>query len=191
MTPNDDSHPVAPIEFGRGKTVLEMFLEPTCPHSKRAFEKIEELLAAVGEDRLTIKIRFHSQPWHLYSPVVTRSILAASATEGGRETALRAMAGVYRNRDDFEFENHCSGPNMTRTPTDILNAISALAGVDLAEAFCWKSVDRALRWHTRYSRQNGIHVSPTFAINGIVEPAMQSTQTIEEWAGLLRPHLSG
>lgn len=189
MTPTDDTHPVAPLELGHGKTVLEMFLEPTCPHSKRAFEKLEPLLAAVGEDRLTVKIRFHSQPWHLYSPVVTKSILAASATEGGKATALRAMAGIYRNRDDFEFEDHCSGANMNRTPTDIRNAISELAGVDLAEAFCFKSVDRALRWHTKFSRQNGIHVSPTFAINGIVEPAMQSGQTVEEWTELLRPHL--
>jgi hypothetical protein len=52
-----------------------------------------------------------------------------------------------------------------------------------------KSVDTALRWHTKYTRQNGIHVSPTFMINGLIEPAMSSGQDVEEWAKLLSPHV--
>jgi hypothetical protein len=28
------------LELGHGRTVLEVFLEPTCPFSKRAFEKL-------------------------------------------------------------------------------------------------------------------------------------------------------
>ena len=184
-----DTTPVAPLSLGHGPTELELFLEPTCPYSKIAFGKLRPLLAALGEDKLTIKIRFLSQPWHLFSGIVTRAILAASATAGGTEAALKAMAGIYRNREDFEFEEgHCSGPNMTRTPADILRAISEIVGVDLSAPFCLRSVDRALRWHTKYARQNGVHVSPTFAIDGIIEPAMSSGQTIDEWVAVLRPH---
>ena len=179
---------VAPLELGHGKTVLEIFVEPTCPFSKRAFGKLTDLLAAVGEDRLTIKIRFHSQPWHLFSPIVMRSILAASATRGGMETALKAMAGIYQHREDFEFTDHSHGPNMDRTPAEIVKAISDLAGTDLSEAFRLKSVDRAMRWHTKYSRQNGVHESPSFAIDGMLEPKMSSGQSVEEWAELLKPH---
>lgn len=184
-----DNKPVAPIELGQGPAELEVFLEPTCPFSKRAFEKLPQLLSAVGNNKLTIKIRFVSQPWHLFSGVVTRSILAASATEGGTQAALKAMSAVFEKRKDFEFENHCSGPNMNRTPADIVRDISNLIGVDLSDAFKLKSVDQALRWHTRYSRQNGIHFSPTFAINGLVDPNMSSGQTIDEWAKLMQPHL--
>lgn len=176
---------LAPIELGHGRTELEIFLEPTCPFSKRAFEKLPQLVAALGSDKLTVKIRFVSQPWHLFSGIVTRSILAASATKGGNEAALKAMAAVFEHREDFEFENHHSGPNMHRTPSDIIADISKLTGVELAEAFKLKSVDMALRWHTRYTRQNGIHVSPTFMINGLVEPAMSSGQDVQEWAKLL------
>lgn len=179
-----EPRPVPPLILGRGPVELEAFLEPTCPYSKIAFEKFPALLAAVGEDALTIRIRYQSQPWHLFSGIVTRALLAAAAA-GGADVALKAMAGVYRNRDDFEFEHHHSGPNMHRTPTDILNEISALAGVDLAEAWKWPTVDKALRWHIRYGRQMGVHVSPTFAINRMVEPNMGSRQPIEEWAALL------
>lgn len=191
MPTRPDTPAVAPLEFGHGPVELEVFLEPTCPYSKRAFAKLPALAAAVGEDRLTIRIRFLSQPWHLFSGIVTRAILAASATEGGRETGLKAMAGVYRNREDFEFEGHHSGANMKRTPADILAAISALAGVDLAEAWTYDSVGAALRWHVKYCRQNGIHVSPSFAVNRIVEPAMSSGQPVEEWAALLGLQVGG
>jgi hypothetical protein len=180
---------LAPIELGHGKAELEVFLEPTCPFSKRAFEKLPALLAAVGDDRLTIRIRFVSQPWHLFSGIVTRAILAASATEGGKDAALKAMAGIYARREDFEFEDHSHGPNMDRTPADIIREISAIVGADLFAPFRLKSVDRALRWHTRYTRQNGIHESPSFSINGIHERGMSSGQSVEEWAELLRPHL--
>lgn len=184
--PRSQDPDVTPLDLGHGPTELEVFLEPTCPYSKRAFGKLPALLDAVGEDALTIRIRFVSQPWHLFSGIVTRAILAASATEGGRDTALKVMAGVYENRDDFEFAHHHSGPNMDRTPNNILADISALAGVDLADAWKFDTVDRALRWHTRYSRQNGIHVSPSFAVNRIVEPSMGSGQSIEEWRTYLK-----
>jgi protein-disulfide isomerase len=65
MTSPDEIHPVVPIELGHGKTELEVFLEPTCPFSKRTFEKFEPLLEAAGADRLSIRVRFLSQPWHL------------------------------------------------------------------------------------------------------------------------------
>jgi hypothetical protein len=180
--PSQEPNTPAPLELGHGPLELEVFLEPTCPFSKRAFFKLEPLVAAVGEDRLTAKIRFVSQPWHLFSGVVTRSILAASATPGGRQAGLDAMRAVYDNREAFEFEEHCAGPNMDRTPAEIIAHLSSLIGIDLAAPFRLKSVDQALRWHTKYSRQNGIHVSPTFAVNRIVNNNMSSGQTIEEWA---------
>lgn len=161
---------------------LEIFLEPTCPFSKRAFAKLESLIAKVGEDKLTIKIRFVSQPWHLFSGIVTRTILAASATPGGKAAALKAMRAVFDRREEFEFEDHCAGPNMDRTPAEIVAQISRLTGIELAEPFKLKSVEQALKWHTRYARQNGVHFSPTFLVNGIARDSMSSGQTIEEWA---------
>ena len=172
----------ASLELGHGDTELEIFLEPTCPFSKRAFAKLKPLLAKVGDDRLTIKIRFVSQPWHLFSGIVTRTILAASTTPDGKEAALKVMGAVFDHREEFEFEEHCAGPNMDRTPQEIVAHISELTGVALAEPFKLKSVEQALKWHTRYARQNGVHFSPTFIVNGIVKDSMSSGQSIEEWA---------
>jgi hypothetical protein len=64
------------LSWGDGPRVMEIFLEPTCPFSGRAFFKLMPLLDAVGRDRLTVKIRINSQPWHIFSSVVSRAILA-------------------------------------------------------------------------------------------------------------------
>ncbi len=184
--PSAQEREPAPLKLGHGPKEMEIFLEPTCPFCKRAFGKLPALVDAVGADALTVRIRFVSQPWHLFSGIVTRAILAASATEGGKEAALKAMAGIYKDREAFEFEDHHSGPNMDRTPNDIVRAVSDIVGIDLFPAFRFDSVGRALRWQVKYARQNGIHVSPTFAIDRIVESNMGSGQTIEEWAGCLK-----
>jgi hypothetical protein len=189
MTAHDASRPVPPLTLGQGPTEFEAFLEPTCPYSKRAFEKFPALLELAGADRITIRVRFLSQPWHLYSGVVTRAVLACAAACGA-DVALRVMAGIYKDREAFEFDAHCRGLNMDRTPADILRAISSLAGEDLTGAFCWKTVDRALRWNVRYARQMGVHSSPSFAIERLVEPQMSSGQSVEEWLALLRPHMA-
>ena len=76
-----------PLSWGHGPRVFEAFLEPTCPFSVRAFGKLDDLLTQAGEDRITIKIRLQSQPWHMYSGVIVRCILAASTLEGGKSAA--------------------------------------------------------------------------------------------------------
>ena len=42
----------APMVWGRGPTVLDVFLEPTCPFCAVAFPKLPVLLEAAGEERL-------------------------------------------------------------------------------------------------------------------------------------------
>ena len=98
----------AELEWGRGPRVFEMFLEPTCPYSNKAFGKIREVLSTAGEDKITVKVRLQSQPWHLYSGVIVRAILAASTLDNGREAAWRVMEAVAAHREEFEFDRHCT-----------------------------------------------------------------------------------
>ena len=51
-----------PLVWGHGPRVFEVFLEPTCPFSVKAFGKLDDLLGQAGEDRITIKLRLQSQP---------------------------------------------------------------------------------------------------------------------------------
>ena len=67
-----------PLTWGQGSRVFEVFLEPTCPFSAKAFGKLDETLQSAGANNVTLKIWLHSQPWHLFSGVITRCALAAS-----------------------------------------------------------------------------------------------------------------
>jgi hypothetical protein len=174
-----------PLTWGRGPRLFEIFLEPTCPFSVRAFGKLDETLELAGEDRITIKIRLQSQPWHMYSGVVVRCILAASTLPGGKEAAKAVMAAVAAHREEFEFTRHCDGPNMDATPRDIIARIEAYSDLQLADAFAIPNLDRQVKWHCRYARQNGIHASPTFMVDGLVQSDMSSGDAVSDWVSRL------
>lgn len=173
-----------PLFWGQGPQSFEIFLEPTCPFSVKAFRKMDAFLDVAGRDRVTVKLRMQSQPWHMFSPVVTRCVLAASMTAGGRETARRVLAAIADHREAFEFEQHRKGPNMDATPNRIIARLEDCSGVPLAEAFAFPELEAAIKWHTRYARQNGIHVSPTFMVNGLVTE-LGSGDGVEDWAAAL------
>jgi hypothetical protein len=116
-----------PLVWGQGPRVFEAFLEPTCPFSVKTFGKLDDLLGQAGEDRITIKLHLQSQPWHMYSGVIVRCILAASTLKRGKAAAKSVMAAVAAHREEFEFERHCRGPNMDATPNDIIRRIATAA----------------------------------------------------------------
>jgi len=170
-----------PLTWGHGSGLFEVFLEPTCPYSAVAFSKLDQLLAEAGHDRITLKIRLHSQPWHMFSAVVLRCIVAASTLPKGKEAAKAAMAAVYAHREEFEFEHHATGPNRDATPNDIIRRVEAYSGLELMDAFSIAGLDQEIRWHCRYARQNGIHVSPSFIVNGLVQSDMGSDDAVADW----------
>jgi protein-disulfide isomerase len=169
------------LAWGHGPRIFEAFLEPTCPFSGRAFGKLDETLERAGPDKITIKIRLQSQPWHLYSGVITRCVIAASTLPEGKAAAKAALAAVAAHRDEFEFSHHAAGPNMDATPNDIIRRLEGYSGLKLAEAFAIPKLDKEIKWHCKYARQNGIHVSPTFMIDGLVRNDMGSGDAVAEW----------
>lgn len=170
-----------PLEWGHGPRIFEVFLEPTCPFSVKAFDKLNALLEQAGEDKITVKIRLQSQPWHLFSGVIVRCILAAATLPEGKAAAHKVMQAVADRREEFEFTDHCSGPNMQATPEEIIARIEHYSGVQLADAFARPELQTEIKWHCKYARQNGIHVSPTFMVDGLVQPDLGSGDDVAVW----------
>ena len=171
----------APLVWGSGACVVDVFLEPTCPFSKLAFGKLPRFLEAAGEDRLTLRVTLHSQPWHLFSGVLTRSVLAASSTEGGRDAAAKVLAAIFAHRDEIEPVEHVRGAALDVAPSALVQRLEAITGLALAEAFERDVVTNAMKRHARFSRQNGIHVSPTFMVDGLVNDRMGSRDEVSKW----------
>lgn len=171
-----------PLVWGEGTRRLEVFLEPTCPFSVKTFLKLDDFLEQVGASNVSVRIWLHSQPWHLWSPIVTRAIAGASTLEGGKETAKRVMAAVAEHREAFVFENHSTGPNRDATPNDILRRLEEFSDVSLIPAFEQEGLESVVKQHAKYARQNGIHSTPTFMVDGLVESSMGSGDEVAEWA---------
>lgn len=91
------------------------------------------------------------------------------------------MAAIGAHREEFEFAHHAGGPNMDVTPNELIERLERYSGVALKEAFAIPDLDREIKWHCKYARQNGIHVSPTFMIDGLVQADMSSGDDVEAW----------
>jgi protein-disulfide isomerase len=51
----------------------------------------------------------------------------------------------------------------------------------LADAFAIPGLDQEIKQHCKYARQNGVHVSPTFMIDGLVQTDMSSGDEVSHW----------
>src|SRR5262249_44642537 len=78
-----------------------------------------------------------------------------------------------------------AGPNMDATPRDIIGRLENYSGLKLADAFAIPNLDREIKRHARYARQNGIHVSPTFMIDGLVQTDLSSGDKVSDWVARL------
>jgi len=174
-------HSEQSLTWGTGELVLEVFLEPTCPFSVLAFNKLPALLNAAGPEKMQIKIRLQSQPWHMFSGIIVRYILAASTLNEGHHAVKTVMQSVADHREEFEFIDHCRGPNLHTTPEQLLQRLVSYSGVDVREIFDHTTLQDLVKRQTKYARQNGIHVSPTFMVNGLVQPDWSSQDSVEEW----------
>jgi hypothetical protein len=118
----------------------------------------------------------------LFSGIIVRCILAASILEDGKNVAKAGMSAVATHREEFEFDR---GPTMNAAPNDIITRLEGYSGIQLRDAFALADLDREIKWHNKYARQNGIHVSPTLMIDGLVHADMSSGDAVSDWASRL------
>jgi hypothetical protein len=176
----------APLHWGHGDNDFEIFIEPTCPFCAKVIGKFDALLAAIDLDTTTVKLRLHSQPWHLFSGVATRCVLAASTLDHGRDRAWAVLKAIKEHREEFVLEHHATGAARDRSINGTIALIERYSGVALVDAFAQPELEGLMAWHAKYSRQNGVHATPTFMVNGIVAPKLGSGDPVETWVAAIR-----
>ena len=172
------------LRWGTGPRTFEVFLEPTCPFSGKAFNKLMSLIDSVG-DEFQVAVRLNPQPWHTFSSPICRAILASALGDNGKTAAFDVMRSVFANREEFILHEHREGPNMALSPATIISRLEELSGVEIAPLFARSDVTQDLKWHTRFGRQNGVHSTPSFMVDGLLTEKLSSGQTVEEWKDFL------
>jgi protein-disulfide isomerase len=180
---------------------LDIFLDYVCPFSAKMARAIENVLkpkfapqGEYGEGKVKVIIRLQVQPWHGASTFTHEAALAVARVSP--ENFWPFSLALFENQGQY-FDI----PTSTLTPIQIREKLAQLAAnyipsnkVDeFKELLKLKSspnggvaVTDDLKYTIKFSRQNGIHVSPTVLWDGLVAGDISSGWGEAEWTKFLK-----
>ncbi|KAI0322509.1 thioredoxin-like protein [Amylostereum chailletii] len=177
---------------------LEVFLDYVCPFSAkltRALDSVVKPLVDAGgqyDGKVKVIFRNQVQPWHATSTFVHEASLAASRAAPEK---FWSFTVTLMNRQEEFYD----GPTSTLTALQIrekLADVATEAGITGDKLAQFKDlltlkgsgnggidVTDDLKYTIKFSRQNGIHVSPTVLWDGLVANEVSSGWLEKEWSG--------
>jgi len=175
--------------FGGSGPVIEVFLDLHCPFSKKAYARLKEVVNHYGEQRVQFVMFNWIQPWHPQATWLHQAALAASIFD--RDLYWKMVDLIYERQDEFRDDKVQDVSR--RQFFDLMGDYGKELGVE-KQAFVEKmsspDVIQLMKWELKYGRQNGIHSSPTYLINGLLAADVSSGWTLEQWQKLLDPLVS-
>ncbi|KAI0307067.1 hypothetical protein B0F90DRAFT_1622059 [Multifurca ochricompacta] len=179
---------------------LDIFLDYVCPFSRklsRAIDNIVKPLVDIGgkyEGKIKIIFRNQVQPWHGSSTFTHEAGLAVALVAPEK---FWSFSLILLNRQDEYYDI----PTSTLTPVQIREKLASLfvetgASVNEVNAFTellklkgtpngGVSVTDELKYTVKFSRQNGVHVSPSVLWDGILANEISSSWGDAEWTQFL------
>ncbi|KAF4619141.1 hypothetical protein D9613_004933 [Agrocybe pediades] len=185
-------HPDAPH-------TLDIFLDYVCPYSAKIAFKLDKILkplllpAGPYEGKFKVIYRFQVQPWHAMSTLTNEAGLAALRVSPRNFWAF-SLALFRRQEEFFDIPTQDLTPRQVRDklahvaaevlPTESIDAFKDLLTFK-SSANGGNAVTDDLKYNVKFSRQNGIHVSPTVLWDGLVQNQVSSSWENEEWVDFL------
>ncbi|SCV01644.1 LANO_0F12794g1_1 [Lachancea nothofagi CBS 11611] len=183
--------------------VVELYLDYCCPFSKKLYLKWTQDVIPTIEHKLNRKFEFRllhvPQPWHPSSALMHEAALAVAEIDPGSFQDF--SKALFENQDEF-FDQGC----YNKTRNQMYQELASLAeevGVSADEVMSRLEIDvnskgdsslaknignkvaRDIKHFVRYHRQNGVHITPTVAVNGIILGNIGSGNTPDEVVELL------
>ncbi|KAJ7784147.1 hypothetical protein B0H16DRAFT_1491464 [Mycena metata] len=180
---------------------LDIFLDYVCPFSAKLALAIDSVLVPLlgqnGKYHGKVKAIFRPQvqPWHASSTFVHEAGLAVARVSPASFWPF-SLALFKRQGEYFDI------PTSTLTPLQIREKLAALAGevippnlnavAGFSDLLALKgspnggtAVTDDLKYTIKFSRQNGIHVSPTVLWDGLIANEISSSWGEKEWTEFL------
>ncbi|SCU83567.1 LAFA_0D04368g1_1 [Lachancea sp. 'fantastica'] len=193
-----------PLETSRPfANVVELYLDYCCPFSKRLYLKWTKDVIPVIEKQLNKQFEFQFvqvvQPWHPSSTLMHEAGLAVALSDA---TLFQSFSKLLFERQAEWFDQACYQKSRKEMYEE-LASLASLVGVSKEQVLKLLAIDEqdfeqdgtpknsgnkvsaSLKYFTRYQRQNGVHVTPTVAVNGIIVGNIGSGNTPEEVIKLL------
>ncbi|KAJ7506652.1 hypothetical protein B0H11DRAFT_238704 [Mycena galericulata] len=179
---------------------LDIFLDYVCPFSAKLALAIDSVLVPLlgpsGKYHGKVKAIFRPQvqPWHASSTYVHEAGLAVARVSP--ESFWFFSLALFKRQGEY-----FDGPTSNLTPLQVRGNLAALAGEVLpanaagsfADLLVLKgtspnggvAVTDDLKYTIKFSRQNGIHVSPTVLWDGLIANEISSSWGEKEWTDFL------
>ncbi|SCU89295.1 LAME_0E02872g1_1 [Lachancea meyersii CBS 8951] len=183
--------------------VIELYLDYCCPFSKILYLKwIKDVIPAI-EKQLNKEFEFQfvhvAQPWHPSSGLMHEAALAVAQVDSGlfqdfskslfEQQAKWFDEACYIKSRKQIYEELASLATSVGVPgNDVLKLLTINEQPFEHNGFPkngGNAIGPSLKYFTRYHRQNGAHVTPTVAVNGIINGNIGSGTSPEEVIKLL------
>ena len=182
MPPRPSRVPGTVPSGAKPRPVVQVFIDVTCPFSKKIFNSVtgDDCKDVMADVDLTFIL--YPQPWHAQATPLALAALAVQ--ELAPASFIPYLTKLFEEREvSWTDETSCD-----RTYTEHVDLLATYAkdlGLDEAafrEAFA--GAVQSLKFCAKFGRQNGIHVTPTVIVNGIIDNAVSSSWGKSEWTDL-------
>jgi protein-disulfide isomerase len=183
--------------------LLEVFLDFTCPFSARLYKRLtQEVLPWLDKhhpDKVQFIFRHQIQPWHPQSTLVHEASLAAERVASSK--FFHVATFLFEHQLDY-FDEQLVGVSFDQVHRKLSEQLAKVIEVPTKEIYQYLEIKKGeplnagnrvsndLKWHIKYARQLGVHVSPTVYWNGILDNSVSSSWTLEQWQDYLEKQFS-
>ncbi|KAJ1988763.1 hypothetical protein H4R33_002304 [Dimargaris cristalligena] len=188
--------------------VVEAYLDYVCPFSAKFFktftERVFPYVQNTYPDQVQFIFRHQVQPWHPQSSILHEAALAVEAVDPDqffpfsaalfdRQANFFDAAVHHQSRHELntalaQYAHEVTGLKSDQVVKQLNVATSTEEGG--APQNIGNKVTNDLKLHIKLGRQQGIHVSPTFLYNGLVDNNVSSSWTLEQWTTYFDPKLA-
>jgi protein-disulfide isomerase len=168
---------------------VDLFLDLVCPFSARLWSTVvgENNLPNKYKSRIEFIFRHQIQPWHTQSALVHTVIMGVAREQPSR--LFDAITGLFKRQREL-FDEHVEEKSQVEIYEKILSILNEETQIKLdinlfrtkrTESNAGNSITTDLKYHIKYARKHGVHVSPTVFVDGLEEPDISSQWTVEQW----------
>ncbi|KAH8918362.1 hypothetical protein BT69DRAFT_1338226 [Atractiella rhizophila] len=183
---------------------IELYLDYVCPFSAKILIGIERDVFPLFTNNPSLKeevsfvFRPQVQPWHAQSTLVHETGLAVAKlsseskgirSEEAKEVFWKYSLAFMKIQEQF-FDEHVAAKTLIQVREELAKFAEETVGISSSDILKLTTTGKGnsanpitteFKYAVKISRQNGIHVSPTVLLDGIIEPSISSSFTKEQW----------
>ncbi|VVT56819.1 uncharacterized protein SAPINGB_P005306 [Magnusiomyces paraingens] len=178
---------------------IEVYLDYVCPYSAKAWRRLRSEIIPALDAKFPGKVQFifrhQIQPWHPQSTLVHEAGLAVSVLSPEKffefNDVLFERSPEYYDEALYNETRPETYKRLAKLANESVNVsveeFLKLVEVPPLPAGAEKALNKGnalavdLKYFIKQARQNSIHVSPTFVIDGITEPGLESGTALDVW----------